>query len=283
MPDLVYRSPVADDLPALARLVDETSRGRFFAFGELDQWKLMGLSMFWRFSLPLSVMAELDGEAVGCSITCVEDEEPLIGGTEAYSFYTGVLATVRERSIGRTIWYTIADRLKAAGFSICYTDTTASSPVETLVRAGWSKSWERANWITPEQWPGENGAPYEIKFLPVEDVSSWRPARELRHWSQRDAFLKRNYRQLTALGAYRDGKLESWIILSNYASGTSAVDFGAESRGAATALWTWMRAKRYAEPFTIAMAAPGSGEDRILRELGAEVSARSLELTYPLS
>lgn len=282
MPQVLLRPPTAEDLPALAQLIDVTSRGRFFAFGELDQWKLVGMSMYWRFSLPLSTIAFLDGEPAGCSITCTESDDPAAGGDEAYSLYTGVRPDVRERTIGRELWYSAAERMKEAGFRVCYADTTHTSPTETLERAGWRKlPWCRTDWTTPTEWPAPP-AHLRVQILPIEKIDTWRPDRPLRHWTQRSAFLARNYRQLTAIGAYEQDRLAAWAVLSNYAPRTLLVDFGAVTASAALALFTWLRAQRYSEPFTVTMTAPGSSEDQILRELRATVFAESHEIQYPM-
>lgn len=286
MPDLRCRPATSADIPVIAHLLTETSRGKVFSYGELDQWKFIGLSSFWKYSLDYSYLGFCDGQPAGIILNTVDPET-----REAFANYWGVLDSVRRLGLGHLLLAQLLERLHHEGYAHLVSDTTEGSPHSWFSRHGFVREREQLELIAsprladlPAPAPG-----FEIKPLIVEQVDDWRvPAPAHPHWLQRSRFLRASGRHLNAAGAFRNGRLAGYVIATLLGHvGTMVVDcrFTPEEppRETAAILCRWLLERGYATPLRFAFLDPGTVEHEVLAALGFELTHPHYRISYDLA
>lgn len=276
MADIAYRPAGPEDLETVARLLTETSRGKPYFFGELDQWKLIGMSSFWKFTMPSSCLALLDGEPVGVLLVCADEEVH-----EAFAFYWGVLEKAQGKGIGSGLFREVLGWLRAAGYPKLLADTTFGSPHELLARLGAERTAETLELYGEKVIEGAAG--YTVKVLDIDALDSWYREPVDPHWVQRKRFLRSNVHHLTPLGVYRGGRRCGFLMLSNFGVIPAVLGMQAESAEAAAAMFAWLNTNRYFPPYTVQLIAADSPEHHALLSLGFTHRHTSHSIVWKLS
>jgi hypothetical protein len=254
----------AADLPAVVRILNESSAGYSFQF-QLDAMKFLLLSRFWNFSYETSYLACAGPEPAGVVLNCVDP-----AGSEAYSFYWGVLPEFRKRRLSMELARKYLAEVKRQGLRTTYADSSADSPLDIYLKLGYREQHRltqlKAGAISaaaPEEDTGieKMEVPALLAELPL--FPSARGA-----WVSRPNFLRTAAPFLEVFGLRQGERLAAWIALTRWTGETTIIglDFHEGAETSARSLLSHL--STYPAPYAASHVVNGSRADRVLRSCG---------------
>src|SRR4051794_27055368 len=116
------------DIPAVASIMNDSSRGHGFEF-RVQPIDFLFLSSLWQFSYRHSYLGLIDSEPVGVVLNCLD-----AASREAYSFYWGVVPSRRGRPVSMALVHKYLDQLRQEGYLRTHLDASLSSPLAIYER-----------------------------------------------------------------------------------------------------------------------------------------------------
>jgi len=254
----------APDLPAVIRILNESSAGYSFQF-RLDPMKYLLLSRFWNFSYETSYLACAGPEPAGVVLNCVDP-----AGSEAYSFYWGVLPEFRKRRLSMELARKYLAEVKRQGLRTTYADSSADSPLDIYLKLGYREQHRlthlRAGAISPAA-PDEDAKIEKLEVAALlSELPLFPPAP--RSWVSRRSFLQSAAPFLEVIGLRHGQRLDAWIALTRWTGETTiiALDFYEGAENSARRLLSHLSS--YPAPYAASHVVNGSRADRLLRSCG---------------
>ncbi len=202
-------------------VMNVSSRSMPFAY-DLDGVRFLGLSRFWNYSYKHSYVGYVRGEAAGVLLNSVQPAT-----REAYSFYWGVVPEFRKGRISMALVYRYLDQVRKEGYLRAYADAGTRDSLRIYEKLGYRADevlvqLESGEPRLPEVTSGSTIVPLELDRL----IAERGPFMEGPYmWIRQPHFLKHNNNLLELLGAYRDGRLEAYAVLTTWPGNTLVLDF----------------------------------------------------------
>lgn len=265
----------AADLSAIVRILNESSAGHSFQF-HLDLVKYLNLSRFWNFSYDFSYLAWAGPEPAGIVLNCVD---PM--GSEAYSFYWGVLPEFRKRRLSIELARMSLAEMKRGGVRTAYADSSADSPLDIYIKLGYREHHRLVELRTGAIAPA---AVDEVEKLDVAGLLLELPSfpSSVSSWIARPSFLKTAAPFLEVVGLRRGERLDAWIALTRWAGEITiiALDFHADAEDNARHLVSHL--STYPGPYSASHVVSGSRADRLLRSCGFVTATEWISIALDL-
>jgi len=240
-------------------VINGSSRGCSFQFN-LDLARFLAHARFWNFSYRHSYVGYVNGAPAGVLVNSVDPEE-----RQAYSFYWGVLEGFRRRRLSLELVHTYLDQLRLEGYLRTHCETSRDSPVGIFPKLGYQARGHLLELEAARPDPGPQAVEIEVRRLDPGELEAGRAPAE-RHWTSRSAFLHHAAPMLEILGAYRDGKLVGYAVVTCWTGHTVLLDLEAAdaSRLSARKLIRYLVENDYPSPYTACMVRPASpAHDRL--------------------
>lgn len=269
-----------DNVMDAITVVNASSAGRTFAF-DLDLFKFLTLSRFWRLTYAYSYVAYVEGQPAGVLLNSVDP-----AAREAYTFYWGVAEKFRKTRVAwELLVHAHIGRLRRERYNRTSGDTSTDSPMSSFRKLGYRPTCElvevAADGLDPDAGPGEP----DVRSLRIGDLLTTLPSGEARPWTATRYFLEGAESMLETLGVWQGERLTAWLAATRFTGCTVMMMLG-HAPGASADLAALIRelpARGFPAPFTASHIPSASPEYAVLERLGFCTRQRwshiSLDLT----
>jgi hypothetical protein len=269
-----------DNIMDAIAVMNASSAGRTFAF-DLDLFKFLSLSRFWRLTYPYSHVAYVEGQPAGVLLNSVDP-----AAREAYTFYWGVAERFRRTRVAwELLVHAYLGRLRREGYVRTSGDTSADSPMSSFHKLGYRPACELVE-LAADGLDGDAGlGARQVRSLRIGDLLTTLPTGETRPWTATPYFLEGAESMLETLGVWRGERLMAWLAATRFTGFTVMMLLG-HAPGASADLAALIRAlpaRGFPAPFTASHIRPASPECAVLESLGFRTRQRWLHISLDLT
>jgi hypothetical protein len=265
------------DIPDVANIMNESSRGHMFQF-RLDPMQYLFWSNFWQFSYDHSYIGFVDSQPAGVVLNCIDR-----AGNESYSFYWGVVPECRGRRLSMALVHKYLGQVRQEGYQRAHLDCTFSSPTPIYRRLGFLPTMDVVQLETTQ--PVLEPVPVrDVREVALEDILS-DPNRRTHpiHWTRRPHFLRNSARYLHSIACFGEKGMEAYAVVTCRSGHTQVLDLQChQSAEAGRAILGYLLDRQYPPPFIFSFVPMETPAYNLLVECGFHATKSFTSMTLDL-
>ncbi len=215
------------NLQDVVEVVNRSSSGHVFQYN-LDVFGFMALSRFWNLSYEHSFLCYVANRPAGVMLNAVDPAE-----REAFSLYWGVLPDFRGGRVAMSLMHAYFSLLQRQGYLRTSADTAHGSPSPIYEKLGARSRHVFAEVESEMLALPEDQGEYDVREPDSQQLLSILSSFPgPRHWAQGPNFYSNSVRSLSPLAAFKDGRVEGYLVRTFSSGCLSVLDFRFASESA---------------------------------------------------